>query len=271
MITIVTVLGLWLFLAQTAPPAGSAQARAAGAHARALKETVNCAECHATLVAARYVHGPAANGACLDCHEVVPKEPGKAAVTLRAEGVDGCVSCHDDITSRLGERHVHAPVAAGECTTCHDPHSAPYPYQLKAQGNAACVLCHEDIGDDLKRGVAHEPAANCGTCHDPHGGPFPGQTRRPLNDLCMDCHATRPEPQEAAARGPAAVLVRLDAEGRRGHPVTGHIVLGPRDPRSPDRPFTCVSCHNPHGAKGGRLFRFDAASVSELCLKCHSM
>lgn len=271
MITIVTMLALWLVSLQSAPAAPTAQTPAADAHSRALKEPVDCVECHTTLVAARYVHGPSANDGCLTCHEIVAKEQAPVTVTLRAEGIEGCVTCHDDIKSRLDEKHVHAPVAAGECTTCHDPHSAPYRYQLKAEGNAACVLCHEDIRDDLKRSVVHEPTDDCGTCHDPHGTAFPGHTRRPLNELCMDCHVAGSESREAPPRQQAAALLHLDAEGRRGHPVMGHIVTGPRDPKSPDRPFTCVSCHNPHGAKGGALFRFDAMSVSDLCVKCHNM
>ncbi len=270
MIAVVTWFAVWLFTAQTTA-SDDAKARAADAHARAMKEPVKCTQCHADLVAARYVHGPAANDGCLDCHQIVAKPQGPAAVALRAQGTEGCVSCHDEIKSRLGEKHVHAPVAAGECTTCHDPHSAPYRYQLKAEGPEACVMCHEDIGDDLKRAVVHKPTANCVTCHDPHGGAFPRQTRRPLNELCMDCHGDSPGAEERSHRKASAPVVDLDVEGKRGHPVAGHVVTGPRDPKSPDRPFTCASCHNPHGAKGGKLFRFEAMSLSELCVKCHNM
>ena len=270
MTTVVTLVVMWL-LAQPAPARSDAQARAADAHARAAKEAVNCTECHAKIVAERYVHGPAGSGGCLDCHEIVAKGQGAPAVVLKAEGIEGCVSCHEEIKARVAEKHVHAPVAAGECTTCHDPHSAPYRYQLKAEGSAACTLCHEDIGEDLKRPVVHKPTANCVTCHDPHGAPFRAQTRRPLNELCMDCHGARGEAEEDTPRKAGAPMVNLDPDGKQGHPVTRHIVIGPRDPKSPDRPFTCASCHNPHGAKGGKLFRFEATSLSELCVKCHNM
>lgn len=270
MIAILTWLSVWLLVSQGVQ-ASDPKARATDAHARAQKETVNCTDCHADLVAARYVHGPAANGGCLDCHEVVAKGQGVVSVALKAEGTDGCVSCHDDIKARLNDKHVHAPVAAGECTTCHDPHSAPFRYQLKAEGNAACVLCHEDIGEDLKRPVVHKPTVDCGTCHDPHGGQFRAQTKRPLNELCMDCHVAAPEAESQARRQLSAKVIDLDADATRGHPVTGHIVIGARDPKAPDRPFTCVSCHNPHGTKAGSLFRFEAGSVSALCVKCHTM
>ncbi len=271
MIAILAMIATWLFSPQAAPAAGGQPTRAADAHARAAKEPVNCLECHAKLVAERFVHGPASNDGCLECHEIVLKEQAPPAVRLKANGVDGCVSCHDEIKARLAEKHVHAPVASGECTTCHDPHSAPYQYQLKAEGPAACALCHEDIGEDLKRPVVHKPTGNCGACHDPHGGPFRGQTRRPLNELCMDCHGAGAESEEASARKPGAPAVSLSADGTQGHPVSRHIVSGPRDPKSPDRPFTCASCHNPHGTKGGRLYRFEAMSLSELCVKCHNM
>jgi predicted CXXCH cytochrome family protein len=49
---------------------------------------------------------------------------------------------------------------------------------------------------------------------------------------------------------------------------TGHEVSGRLDPRRPGRPFSCASCHNPHGSDNPLLF-YLGANPLESCDGCH--
>ncbi len=250
-----------------------------------------CASCHTDITTRKVLHGPVAVGTCLRCHTL--NQAGDRVAIGLANGATSentaplCVTCHEDMAARLKQAHVHAPVAAGGCTVCHDPHGSAFPFQLRAQRNEACLTCHEDVAEALRLKVLHVPAAaSCVLCHDPHASPFPAQTRQRLNGLCLSCHAPEaftpddetPTGRRAWQRALAAAglsgsrrHIGLNAVGAAGHPVYGHPVQGVRDPLEKGRELTCVSCHNPHGAAGGALFRFGAINVSGLCIKCHSL
>lgn len=250
-----------------------------------------CASCHTDITTRKVLHGPVAAGTCLACH-VQSQAGGRVAIGL-ANGATSentaplCVTCHEDMPPRLTQAHVHAPVAAGGCTVCHDPHGSAFPFQLRAQRNEACLTCHEDVAEALRQKVPHAPAAaSCVLCHEPHASRFPAQTRQALNTLCLSCHAQAspapddetPAEQQAWERALAAAglsgsrrRIGLNTAGDAGHPVSGHPVQGVRDPLEKGRELTCVSCHNPHGAAGGALFRFGAINVSGLCIKCHNL
>jgi predicted CXXCH cytochrome family protein len=192
------------------------------------------------------------------------------------------------MAAKLKERHVHAPMAAGTCTTCHDPHGSGFAFQLPGEGRDACLTCHEDVAEAMGKKFAHTPAAKtCTVCHDPHGSKHPAQTREPLNQLCLACHHDAPA-SEPSADDPNAELLfgrtapaderAMTKAGRRielhqslttGHPSASHPVAGPADPADRGKPLTCASCHNPHGAESSKLFRFGALGVSGLCMGCH--
>jgi predicted CXXCH cytochrome family protein len=124
-------------------------------------------------------------------------------------------------------------------------------------------------------------------CHDPHGGRFPGQLRAGLNALCLQCHydapAAGPSPDDPALlfdrRAPdtertmvkAGTRIELHGEQTVGHPSYSHPVAGRPNPADRGRPLTCASCHQPHGAPSRQLFRFNARSVSALCVGCHKL
>ena len=52
-----------------------------------------------------------------------------------------CLACHD-LEGDLGARVPHAPVAAGECTSCHNPHVARYRALLRQRPGLLCARCH---------------------------------------------------------------------------------------------------------------------------------
>ena len=251
----------------------------------------DCVGCHENVMSGTVLHGPVAAGDCAACH-LVDNTPGRRRVALKSGAAAGgdtaalCVSCHQENAERLKQAHRHAPVAAGRCTACHDPHGSPFRFQLAEDGNRACVRCHEDIAQALAQSHVHTPAAAaCSICHDAHAGSHPAQMKAAANVVCLACHIENAsarlaaDPRALFGRGPVEGLdrliataphVALDTSLRAGHPTIGHPVDGPRDPAEPTRTLRCASCHNPHGATGAKLLRFGATDVSPLCIRCHS-
>jgi predicted CXXCH cytochrome family protein len=249
----------------------------------------DCGSCHDAVSSHRVMHGPVASGDCAACH-IVDDTPGRRRIAIKNAAGNGdttalCVSCHQDNAERLKQAHRHAPVAAGKCTACHDPHGSEFRYQLAEEGNRACVRCHADIAQALAQAHPHAPAAAaCSICHDAHAAAHPAQMNAAVNVVCLACH------RDSAAGGPVADVralsagakadgldrliataphIALDKTLTAGHPTIGHPVDGRRDPAEPARTLRCTSCHNPHGA-GARLLRFGATGTSPLCVRCHT-
>jgi predicted CXXCH cytochrome family protein len=274
--------------AQSSPPATRVSATAEHPAVTGA-EGAACTSCHADVLKHRVAHGPAAAGQCGACH-VETKVANRRRMGLKSGASDRrtaalCTTCHTDIAERLTARHRHAPVAAGDCTACHDPHGSAVRFQLPAEGNRACTTCHEDIAQTLALSHAHAPAlAACQLCHDPHAASARSQLRVPENTLCLTCHFEQATDTPEVDRGsifgphPRPDLDRLISTGRRigldpslaaGHPTVAHPVDGRPDPRVKGRTLGCASCHNPHGARTAKLFRFGATNVSALCVQCH--
>ncbi len=201
----------------------------------------------------------------------VPTEEGKEPLVFQAyrlhaaldEGCDGChtvegvklaakeqkaacYACHTDFAApeEGKQKFIHAPVAAGECTGCHDPH---FSVRAKLQKlEKGCAECHDPFPTD---GVVHRPVADgtCTACHGPHVGAAPKQLLRAGNDLCTGCHAA-PHAQHRSAI------------------VKGKTTVVPDDfPRDKDD-LSCTGCHFPHQSKERRLFRMNQG---QLCRTCH--
>ena len=250
----------------------------------------DCVRCHEAVTAKSVLHGPVAAGDCGACH-VADNTPGRRRIGLKNGSPTGdvtalCVSCHQENGELLKQAHRHAPVAAGRCTACHDPHGSAYRFQLADVGNRACVRCHEDIGQALSQRHPHAPAvAACSVCHDAHAGSHPGQMKAAANIVCLACHlenaASRLAVDTRALFGRSAIdgldqliatapHIALDRTLNAGHPTIGHPVEGGRDPVDPARALRCTSCHNPHGAGSAKLLRFGATGTSPLCVRCHT-
>jgi predicted CXXCH cytochrome family protein len=269
--------------------AGTAAMAAAAEHPPIAGLTkADCGGCHDAVSSHRVMHGPVAAGDCAACH-IVDNAPGRRRIAVKNAAANGdtsalCVSCHQDNAERLKQAHRHAPVAAGRCTACHDPHGSDFRYQLADEGNRACVRCHADIAQALAQTHPHGPAiAACSICHDAHAAAHPAQLKAAANVVCLACH------RDTANGGPAdtralfagskvdgldrlittAPHIALDKTLTTGHPTIGHPVDGRRDPAEPGRMLRCTSCHNPHGA-GARLLRFGATGTSSLCVRCHT-
>jgi predicted CXXCH cytochrome family protein len=213
----------------------------------AVAADVNCSKCHRKLTVGKSVH-KAVNMACSVCHRgidagTVPHRKTNAlAGGLSSEQPDLCYGCHDK--KSFAKKNVHAAVGMG-CTGCHNPHVSQNPVLLKSALPELCYSCHEK-GNFTKEGV-HAPVASgeCTTCHSPHASDEMALLRKKPVEVCTQCHADTPHGNHISSRE------------------------DPQDPNRPGTPFYCGSCHNPHSTDSPLLFKFDAQSVSELCVNCH--
>jgi predicted CXXCH cytochrome family protein len=86
-----------------------------------------CFVCHTGFLTGAYLHGPAAVGACLSCHEphsaLFPK-------LLKNYGDKLCEQCHRE-TRVATDLHSKVRGLGMACTDCHDPHGGSSPYFLR--------------------------------------------------------------------------------------------------------------------------------------------
>lgn len=186
---------------------------------------------------------PALEDGCEGCHTVTE---GKLATMLLK---DACYSCHDNFEEAGGDAekwYVHAPVEAGECTACHDPHYSTRRKLLKA--DRICMECHDPFPEE---GTVHIPVkyGECIACHSPHAGPAPKQLRRVGNALCLGCHET-PHRQHRSAE------------------IKGKLTAIPPDFPVEKGELSCLGCHRPHQSPERRLFRM---KQGEMCQTCHKV
>jgi predicted CXXCH cytochrome family protein len=207
----------------------------------------NCG-CHSQKTVKKFVHLPVKNGECQSCHKPTgQKHPKitKEAFLLTDKGKAGlCSECHERKDTK---KHVHPPVAAGDCLDCHDPHQSDNKFQLKEDGATLCYMCHEK--SKLARSFPHKPVAdgNCLGCHDPHQSDQKYMLKAEGANLCMTCHK------------------KADFTGKSVH--------------APVAAGECSSCHAPHGTQLHHLLKsavpeemyqsYDKSNFA-LCFGCHS-
>lgn len=215
-----------------------------------------CYSCHSnTATGADWRHFPSSALLCRTCHQSNTDAKQMVVPTGKVEAL--CFDCHVNNRKWTSMSHIHGPVGTGDCTICHDPHGSSNEFQLWADGKAKlCVVCHEEMKKYLDQGqrsfVVHGimNAQGCSACHSPHATNHRFQLYGEINELCVTCHTG---------------LAELES----GHPVQNHPVKGKSDPRRAGYPFTCTSCHNPHGSSYKYLLIGDVRG-GRICVKCHS-
>jgi len=169
---------------------------------RATWTTLDCVTsgCHGGTPEEKFVHAPVAAKECDSCHEAVDEDAHK--YKLVSEESKLCVDCHDAVGESLEEdgssRSRHHPAAAGECTSCHDPHGSVVARLLKEaypsdpygafdeKRYELCFECHEaelvteqqtSEATEFRNGTANlhylhvaknAKGRGCNLCHMPH-------------------------------------------------------------------------------------------------------
>lgn len=207
----------------------------------------------------------------------------------RADQSEACLVCHD-LEEELALPVQHAPIEAGECAACHNPHVSRFDALLRERPATLCLECHDDLGEALAREVVHEPVADgrCSDCHEPHGGKHPGLLAKPGAELCGDCHSkltewtARPVQHPPFAEGScdachdphAADHPALAAEAGGGMCVTCHPANADFQRVHGGYPVEqarCGQCHDPHASAREGLFRASLHAPFEGgdCTTCH--
>ncbi len=149
-----------------------------------------------------------------------------------------CLDCHETFKEKLKSPFVHPLLKTGQCSACHNPHTAPDGKLLAADIKELCYSCHKKVIPE-KIGSAHKDVleGNCVKCHDPHASNNKFILIKAGNELCFDCH----KDMSNIAKNVKFKHKPVD-EG-------------------------CINCHNPHAsAKFNFLLKND---VPLLCIECH--
>ncbi len=209
-------------------------------YAQTDKETCVTDKCHAKMGKGKAVHSPVKDGMCTACHTVTlgpqekkTKHPGNLTITLMQEGAALCYMCHEPKNKK---KVVHAPIAGGDCTSCHDPHQSADKGMLKQPMPKVCFQCHPE--GIMKQKVMHQPvvSGDCSGCHDNHQSDFSKRLVMEGNALCFGCHPNKEEAMKTK---------------KVSHPPVVQ---------------SCVLCHNPHGSAAKAML---TSPVPELCSNCH--
>jgi len=191
-----------------------------------------CLKCHSNKNTGKFVHSAVGMG-CENCH-LAATENNQTTITLVATGGDLCAMCHEAKKDPV----VHAPVKAGQCLICHDPHTGEFKAMLRAQVNTVCLSCHGEGQSNVRINAQTKLVTLVG---------------RQVISLDQYNQATK---------------IGLDPSGSTGHPIMGHPLTG-KDPRQKDALLNCVSCHNPHSSALPKLLPAEIKNGLDLCAQCH--
>ncbi len=231
-----------------------------------------CLTCHPDFKKpAKSVHAAMGMG-CETCHmKVQGKEhpQDKGSVKLTQDMPELCYGCHDQ--SKFNGKVIHAPVAGGMCTSCHNPHKSDSEKLLVSNMPGLCYTCHDKAKFTRKNVHAAIPAVGCTMCHAPHASAYESLLSGSVNNVCKSCHVNKTT---------GVHIVALP--GGKIHPISGidpstvkkwvkvpdpknpKFEIDVPDPKNPGKEITCVSCHDPHSSDFRKLFVQD-----RICKKCH--
>jgi predicted CXXCH cytochrome family protein len=161
-----------------------------------------------------------------------PLEPAPRPVQT-VSFADGCATaeCH---SAFLFSRHVHGPVAEGDCDVCHAPDAGGHVYPVTERADSACTSCH-DAGSSGTFEHTAMTQEGCLACHDPHVSALPAMLIE--DTIAATCEAC--------------------------HPTMGGAVI-----HEPYAAGECVSCHDPHAEENALLLH--GGTGSDHCGLCHS-
>ena len=122
-------------------------------------------------------HPPYKKRECESCHDRGQMSKSKLP------SPELCYQCHDDFNKTY--EFLHGPIAAGNCTQCHNPHQSKLKNLLLKKSQDLCFNCHDSkkiIVNKIHEKIKDE---SCTTCHNPHGG---SNIYSLQSGSCYQCH-----------------------------------------------------------------------------------
>jgi len=200
-----------------------------------------------------------------------------------------CQDCHD-LSDELQAGVDHAPVAAGECTACHNPHASRFAKLLLDRPGPLCDKCHPSVAREQGLATVHKPVAEgqCSDCHSPHGSSHRDLLVASGSELCSNCHESiaswrsKSNQHSPFAQGDCGTCHEPHASNTDGLLKTAGSGVC-QSCHSFDEPFrqahagypvqnaSCQTCHDPHASSRQGLFRetVHEAFASGDCQTCH--
>ncbi len=217
-----------------------------------------CVTCHKKIAEKKYLHPVIMKGGCIACHTHPHSAKHKAEKFLFAQGVELCLSCHDK--TKFNNTVKHPPVAAGQCTLCHEVHSSDNPKLLKSAVPDLCFTCHDKAAFTDK--TVHPPVAAgmCTACHNPHSTSAEKLLLAKLPDLCFTCHDKSMFMGKKGVHPPVAGGLCLSCHRPHASPNEKLLVKTP--------PELCFGCHDSKRFEGRKVEH--APVAAGLCLSCHA-
>jgi predicted CXXCH cytochrome family protein len=230
-----------------------------------------------------YVHSNPQPLDCKECHRLRGGQYNfSRIVPARANCTTG--TCHAGMGKAA---HVHGPVGAGICISCHNPHGSANPLGMERTGQELCLICHQDKPEEFTGSIIHQPVQEgCLDCHNPHESPRRFQLRGQgpgVSGLCFNCHEaavfTRPHRHGPVGSGDCIACHRPHSSKHKSlliaSPVKGEICFQCHQDRKEEfamkhihKPVAeeCGKCHDPHSANARFLLH---KSGGALCASCH--
>ncbi len=199
-----------------------------------------------------FVHQPYEENKCESCHE----RGFSNSLIIPMPGL--CYTCHDDFNAKY--KSLHAPVATGYCTACHNQHSADFDKLLMRKNQDICLYCHESkqvFANNKHKDVGDK---NCTECHNPHGG----ENKSLLTaGSCFKCHDNFTSGY-AFLHGPVASGYCASCHGQHTSKTKNLLLresqqlcllchdattIFKNEAHKKDKKNNCTECHNPHGGQ----------------------
>ncbi len=183
-----------------------------------------------------YVHTNPSELSCKECHK---QRRGKFNFKRNVPAKADCTTsgCHTNFGKSA---HVHGPIGAGVCISCHNPHGSYNQMAMARTGQELCTICHQAKEEEFNQGKVHVPVKEgCVSCHNPHESAMRFQLRgngASVSSLCFTCHEST-----------------IFTKSHRHGPV------GAGD---------CIACHKPHTSKHENLL-IASPEKGEVCFQCH--
>lgn len=226
-----------------------------------------CATCHeepAAWARKRVVHPPVKTD-CTLCHN---PHATRAMPFLKSAKETLCLTCHEKIRAQSQGVSRHAPVAAGQCASCHQVHASDTNRLLitPLDDGKLCFTCHGALKTEMDSApFTHPPAAGgeCVMCHQVHGSAVSPLLAGPIAEVCSQCHDFGEMKFKLAHAMNDVSRANCARCHEPHHSVNAHLLK--RSVHYPVRERLCNTCHVKPIVAGEPI-----SVAPDVCLMCHN-